>query len=121
VLLGVRVVIHDLGEHERRCGCCGMAYEQIAGDEISWRVVVYRIEHRRRRYRRGCDCGGSPPLKVAPVPAKVIPNGLFSALAIASVLVEKFALARPVNKIIASCRCTAWRCRREARRGCSPR
>jgi len=65
-------------------------------------VVVYRIEHRRRRYRRGCDCGGSPPLKVAPVPAKVIPKGLFSALAIGSVLVERFALARPVNKIIAS-------------------
>jgi len=104
--LEVRVVVHDLGEAERCCGCCGAAYEQIAGDEISseisWRVVVYRIEHRRRRYRRGCDCGGSPPLKVAPVPAKVIPKGLFSALAIASVLVEKFALARPVNKIIAS-------------------
>jgi len=41
-------------------------------------------------------------LEVAPVPAKVIPKGLFSALAVASVLVEKFALARPVNKIIAS-------------------
>jgi len=104
--LEVRVVVHDLGDDERCCGCCGKAYEQIAGDEISseisWRVVVYRIEHRRRRYRRGCDCGGSPPLEVAPVPAKVIPKGLFSALAIASVLVEKFALARPVNKIIAS-------------------
>jgi len=104
--LEVRVVIHDLGEHERRCGCCGKAYEQIAGDEISseisWRVVVYRIGRRRRRYRRGCDCGGSPPLEVAPVPAKVITKGLFSAAAIASVLVEKFALARPVNKIIAS-------------------
>ncbi|EQD62143.1 Transposase, IS66, partial [mine drainage metagenome] len=41
-------------------------------------------------------------LVVAPVPAKVIPKGLFTASAIASVLVDKFALARPVNKIIAS-------------------
>jgi len=39
---------------------------------------------------------------VSPVPAKVIRKGLLSALAIASVLVEKFALARPVNKVIAS-------------------
>ncbi len=104
--LEVRVVVHDLGDEERCCGSCGAVYEQIAGDEvsseISWRVVVYRIEHRRRRYRRSCDCGGSPAFKVAPVPAKVIPKGLFSALAITSVLVEKFVLGRPVNKIIAS-------------------
>lgn len=104
--LEVRVVVHDLGDDERCCGCCGKAYEPIAGDEVSsevsWRVVVYRVEHRRRRYRRSCDCESSPAVIVAPRPAKVIPKGLLSALAIASVLVEKFALARPVNKIIAS-------------------
>lgn len=104
--LEVRVVVHDLGDDERCCGCCGKAYEPIAGDEVSsevsWRVVVYRVEHRRRRYRRSCDCESSPAVIVVPRPAKVIPKGLFSAAAIASVLVEKFALARPVNKIIAS-------------------
>ncbi|MCL5445477.1 MAG: hypothetical protein M1121_05405 [Actinobacteria bacterium] len=104
--LEVRVVIHDLDEDQRCCLSCGSLYEQIASDEvsseISWRVVVYRIEHRRRRYRRSCGCESSPALVVAPVPAKVIPKGLFTALAIASVLVDKFALARPVNKIIAS-------------------
>lgn len=104
--LEVEVVVHDLDEDDRCCSSCGSLYEQIAGDEvsseISWRVVVYRIEHRRRRYRRRCGCEASPALVVAPVPAKVIPKGLFTALAIASVLVDKFALARPVNKIIAS-------------------
>ena len=104
--LEVRVVVHDIDEGDRCCSSCGSLYEQIAGDEvsseISWRVVVYRIEHRRRRYRRSCGCEASAALVVAPVPAKVIPKGLFSALAIASVLVDKFALARPVNKIIAS-------------------
>ncbi len=104
--LEVRVVVHDLDEDDRCCSSCGSLYEQIAGDEvsseISWRVVVYRIEHRRRRYRRSCSCAASPALVVAPVPAKVIPKGLFTALAIASVLIDKFALARPVNKIIAS-------------------
>ena len=104
--LEVHVIVHELGEEERRCGCCGQAYEPIGGDEVSseitWRVVVHRIEHRRRRYRRSCDCSGSAMVKVAPVPAKVVPKGLLSALAIASVLVEKFALGRPVNKIIAS-------------------
>lgn len=104
--LEVRVVVHELDEDERCCASCGKAYEPIAGEEvsseISWRVVVYRIEHRRRRYRRSCSCEASAALVVAPVPAKVIPKGLFAALAIASVLVDKFALARPVNKIIAS-------------------
>jgi len=104
--LEVRVVVGDLGEHEGCCGCCGKAYEQIAGDEmpseVSWRVVVYRIGRRRRRYRRSCDCESSPAVIVAPRPAKVIPKGLFSAAAIASVLVDKFAPPRPVNKIIAS-------------------
>lgn len=104
--LEVKVVVHELNEDERCCASCGKAYEPIAGDEvsseISWRVVVYRIEHRRRRYRRSCGCGSSAALLVAPTPAKVIPKGLFSALAIASVLVDKFALARPVNKVIAA-------------------
>jgi len=97
--LEVRVVVHDLDEDDRCCSSCGSAYEQIAGDEvsseISWRVVVYRIEHRRHRYRRSCSCAASPALVVAPTPAKVIPKGLFSALAIASVLIGKFAPARP--------------------------
>jgi transposase len=104
--LEVEVVVHELNEDERCCASCGKAYEPIAGDEvsseISWRVVVYRIEHRRRRYRRSCDCAGSGMIKVTPAPAKVIPKGLFSALAIASVLVDKFALARPINKVVAS-------------------
>ena len=104
--LEVRVVVHDLDEDDRCCAGCGRAYEAIPGEEvsseISWRVVVYRIEHRRRRYRRSCGCETSPVLLVAPVPAKVIPKGLLSTLAIASLLVQKFALARPVNKIIAS-------------------
>jgi len=57
--LEVRVVVGDLGDDEGCCGCCGTAYEPIAGDEasseISWRVVVYRIGRRRRRYRRSCE------------------------------------------------------------------
>jgi len=100
------VVVYDLDAEQRCCVSCGRSYEPIAGDEVSsevsWRVVVYRVEHRRRRYRRSCDCESSPAVIVAPRPAKVIPKGLFSAAAIASVLVDKFALARPVNKIIAS-------------------
>ncbi len=104
--LEVKIVFHDLDEDDRRCSICGSIYEQIAGDEVSseitWRVVVHRIEHHRHRYRRSCSCEASPVLILAPTPAKVIPKGLFSAFAIASLLVDKFALARPVNKIIAS-------------------
>jgi len=98
----VRVVVHDLGEAERRCGCCGAAYERSPtarslggwwsiGSSIAAGATVAVVTAR-----------GFPSLKVAPVPAKVIPTGLFSPLAIASVLVEKCALARPVNMIVAS-------------------
>lgn len=106
--LEVKVVVHELGEDKQSCRCCGEPYEQIAGDEVSseieWRMVVYRIEHRRRRYRRRCGCGPAPAIMVAPVPAKVIPKGLLSAPAVAQVLVDKFALARPANKVIAALR-----------------
>lgn len=99
-------VVHELDEDQRRCRRCGKAYEPIPGDEVSteieWRVEVYRIEHHRRRYQKACECEGSAALVVAPAPAKVIPKGLFSALAIAQVLIDKFALGRPLNKIIAS-------------------
>ncbi|MGH9063676.1 MAG: IS66 family transposase, partial [Acidimicrobiales bacterium] len=100
-----KVVIHELDEDQRRCRTCGRPYRAIEGDEVSteieWRVEVYRIEHHRRRYQKSCECEGSAALVVAPVPAKVVPKGLFSAFAIAQVLIEKFALARPLNKIIA--------------------
>ncbi len=59
-----------------------------------------RIEHRRHRYAKGCDCASSTGVLTAPVSAKVIAKGLLSSSAIARLVVEKFALARPVNKIV---------------------
>jgi hypothetical protein len=36
--LEVRVVVCDLDEAERCCGCCGRLYETIAGDEVSSQI-----------------------------------------------------------------------------------
>jgi len=123
--IGVRIVVGDLGEHEGCWGCSGKAYEPIAADEmqseIRWRVVVYRIGRRRRRYRRSFESESSSAVIVAPRPAKVIPKVLFSAAAIASVLVEKFTPHVRSTRSSPRCRCTAWRCRREAWRGWPPR
>jgi Transposase IS66 family. len=102
--LPVAKLHHEIPEDRRRCGSCGLPYREISGDEVSseieWKVSVRRIEHRRHRYAKACDCASSTGVLTAPVPAKVIAKGLLSSSAIARLIVEKFALARPANKII---------------------
>ncbi|MHB8344942.1 MAG: hypothetical protein ACYDED_11950 [Ferrimicrobium sp.] len=72
-------VHHEIPEDRRRCGTCGLPYREISGNEVSseieWKVSVRRIEHRRHRYAKACDCASSTGVLSAPVPAKVIAKG----------------------------------------------
>ncbi len=69
--------IHDLPEGERRCPRCGLPYELLGEDvseQVSWRVRVWRIVHRRRKYARCCRCP-VPAVVTAPGPAKLTGRG----------------------------------------------
>jgi len=92
---------HDVPEDERVCPKCGTYYERFGeetSEQIDWRVRIVRIVHRRPTCRRKCHCP-VPGVLVATV-SKPIPKGLFTALFLARLLVEKYVLGRPLERIV---------------------
>ncbi len=94
--------IHDVPADERACARCGAAYVPFGeetSEQIDWQVRIVRVVHRRPTYRRTCTCRVRGVL-VAPVPAKPIPKGLFTAGFLARLLTEKYVLGRPLERIV---------------------
>lgn len=94
--------VHDVPPDVRVCPKCGTYYERFGeetSEQIDWRVRIVRIVHRRPTYRRKCHCP-VPGVLVATVPPKPIPKGLFTALFLARLLVEKYVLGRPLERIV---------------------
>ncbi|MGQ0776743.1 MAG: IS66 family transposase [Pseudonocardiales bacterium] len=99
-----REEIHDVGEGERVCPCCGAdctPFGEETCEQIDWQVQLIRIVHRRPTYRRTCRCPVRGVLVAPPVP-KAIGKGRFTSGFLARLLVEKFVLGRPVHRIVAA-------------------
>lgn len=99
--LETREEIHDVGEADRVCSGCGVAFEPLGTDDseqIHWQVTLTRVVHRRRRYRRCCDCPG-PRTVTAAVPAKPVAKGRLTAAFLARLLYEKYILGLPLHRI----------------------
>lgn len=94
-------VIHDLAEEEKVCAC-GCELSRI-GEEISEKldIVPAKIQVVRNiRPKYACKkCEGleddGPSVKIAPVPAQIIPKGIATAGLLAYVLTAKFVDALP--------------------------
>ncbi len=100
--LETREEIHDVPEGERVCPQCGApyhAFDEEKSEQIDWQVRLTRILHRRPTYRRTCQCPVRGIL-VAPVPAKPIPKGLFTSQFLARLVVEKYVLGRPLERVV---------------------
>lgn len=96
--------VHDVAEGARICPDCGapyVAFGEETSTQIDWQVRIVRIVHRRPTYRRTCRCP-VPGVLVAPVVAKPIPKGLFTASFLARLLVEKYVLGRPLERIVSA-------------------
>lgn len=99
--LETREEIYDVGEADRVCSGCGVAFEPLGTDDseqIHWQVTLTRVVHRRRRYRRRCNCPG-PRTVTAVVPAKPVAKGRFTAAFLARRLYEKYILGLPLHRI----------------------
>jgi transposase len=95
--------IHDIPEGQRRCPRCGQVYEQFREDvseQVSWRVRVWRVVHRQRKYARSCRCP-VPAVVTAPGPAKLTGKGLFTTEFCVNLLIAKYALGLPFSRVIA--------------------
>jgi len=94
-------VVHDLDEKEKVCGC-GCKLSRI-GEDISEKldIVPAKIQVIRNiRPKYACKkCEGleddGPSVKIAPVPAQIIPKGLATAGLLSYVLTAKFVDALP--------------------------
>lgn len=96
--------IHDLPEDERVCPQCRSPYVPFGeetSEQVDWQVRIVRIVHRRPTYRRTCHCPVAGVL-VAPVPAKPILKGRFTTQFLARLLVEKYVLGRPLERVVAA-------------------
>lgn len=95
-------VVHEPGE--LACSICGTPYERLPGEErceeLDWVVSVRRIVHRRPRYRRCCRCAPTPGIVTAPPPPKAIAKGRFSSRFLARLLVAKFVVGLPCQRLI---------------------
>jgi transposase len=96
--------IHDLPKDERVCPQCDSPYAPFGeetSEQVDWRVRIVRIVHRRPTYRRTCHCPVAGVL-VAQVPAKPILKGRFTTQFLARLLVEKYVLGRPLERVVAA-------------------
>jgi len=95
--------IHDIPGGERCCPRCGQPYQLLGEDvseQVSWRVRVWRIVHRRRKYARRCRCP-VPAVLTAPGPPALIGRGLFTAEFCVNLLIARYALGLPFSRVIA--------------------
>jgi transposase len=101
--LPAEYVYHSLPEQEQRCPRCHERFRVLSSTEdseqVHWEVKLVRRIDKRHRYRPGCTCGVAPTFMTAPLPAKIIPKGLFTTEFWSRVLIEKFLYQRPLSRL----------------------
>jgi transposase len=95
---------YDLGETEKHCEVCGLAFASFEGTEdaelVEVEVGAYRRLIRRRRYLRRCRCPGQPGVITAPAPGKLIRKGSLGVSVWVLVLLDKFLFQRPTYRLL---------------------
>jgi transposase len=96
-------VFWDFPEGGYCCPRCGDPFtvlgDHVSGGQLDWQVIVRVVVHRRRRYKRACQCR-VPGTVMAPGPVKAIGKGLFSNGFIAMLLTERFVAGRSQNSLV---------------------
>jgi transposase len=96
-------VIHDLPDNEKHCNCCGKALPSIGRESSEELTIIPQqvkvIRHIRLKYG-ACQCEDSlleekPEVKIAPAPARMIPQSIVSPSLLAYTITSKFQDALP--------------------------
>jgi transposase len=95
--------IRDLPGHEKYCPKCGLPYELLPitepSEQIDWVVRLERRVTHRLCYRKTCQCPDTPGIITAPAPPKLVKKGMFTVGFIVKLLVLKYLLSMPTNRI----------------------
>lgn len=109
-----RIIWHELPAEEQFCPICGLPFKETAdtedSEEVHWEVRLIRRIHKRKRYKRTCQCKGLPRIITAPVPPKLIPKGMFSTGFWVQLLLEKYLHQRPLYRIRQALSIEGMRC-----------
>lgn len=98
------VIVHDISDDEKVCGCCGGELHQIGEDKseqlefIPAQVKV--IEHVRPKYGcRHCESNATTvTIKQAPVPASPIPKSMATPSLLSQVITNKYHYGLPLYR-----------------------
>ena len=86
------------------CPNCGLGYADFPGTEDSEIIEIdvkpYRRKICRRRYRRTCQCPGTPGILTAPPPARLIPRGKYGVSIWVHLLLSKFSYGQPTHRLL---------------------
>jgi len=98
----------DLADDQKCCPDCQLPFEEIPGtadgDILEIDVRSYRRRYHRKRYRRCCQCPGSPVLITAPPPDKLIPKTNIGISLWVMILQHKFVFFQPLYRILTELR-----------------
>jgi transposase len=97
-------IIHEVPVEDRFCPCCGVEFEAFDAEyseQIDWEILLTRVVHIRKRYRRRCSCPGKRTV-TAPPPPNAIPKGLLAVGFLARLLFFKYSLGMPLHRIARS-------------------
>lgn len=94
----------DFKEEERKCPYCGLPFELFPKTEdsetIEYETICYRKIKKRKQYRKICSCPDVPGIITAPKKENIIPKGRIGTSVWVEILINKFQLQIPLNKIL---------------------
>ncbi|CBL44195.1 Putative transposase (IS66 family element) [gamma proteobacterium HdN1] len=97
-------VLHDLADKDKVCGCCGHDLHRM-GEEVSEKLEfipahVKVLRHIRPKYScRQCEQQAiRTEIKIAPVPASVLPKSIASASLLTQIICAKFVYGLPLYR-----------------------
>jgi transposase len=94
----------DIAADVQHCSCCGLPWQEfpstVDSEELEIEVRPYRRRYRRRRYRPTCACGTQPGIITAPGPDKLLPKSRLGISIWVTVLLDKYAFARPTHRLL---------------------
>ena len=82
----------------QKCGAPRIAQGTEDSEQIEIEVKAYRRKIRRQRYRRGCQCPDEPVTICAPLPEKLIPQGILGTSVYVDLLLGKYQVHQPVER-----------------------
>lgn len=97
----------ELAEEDRRCPCCHLVYEELAGTEDSEilelvDVKAHKRNIHRKRYKRCCRCSenSDPQIITIPTTERVLPKSKLGISIWVHVLLHKYEFQMPLQRIL---------------------